>query len=205
MEKKMTNRQIRAIETKQKIIEAAKKLISAKGFDNISIDDIVKEAGVSTGSFYTYFKRKEDVVEELNQTDFYRLAEIVNEMTDKDIMERICFYCYAFLHDIENTGIEICRQWVRNNISPTNMLLGGEEITKYHYDYRAMHSILSEAVRRGELTADTPVEDLSLFMNAQLYGLMVAWCMSDSEVVGSQKTDALCSTVFQAALAPYRQ
>lgn len=204
MEKQMTNRQVRAIETRKKIIEAAKKLTCEKGFENISIDDIVKEAGVSTGSFYTYFKKKEDVIDELNKTDFYRLAEIVNGMEDKDFTERLLYYCREFLLCIENTGIEICRQWVRNNISPTTMVLGDEETTKYSYDYRAMQSVIREAVRRGELKKDTPVDDLSLFFNAQLYGLMVAWCMSDGAVVGTEKMDALFETVIHAAILPYR-
>ncbi len=205
LEKKMTNRQARAVETRNKVINAAKKLISEQGFENISVDDIVKEAGVSTGSFYTYFKRKEDVVEELNRTDFYRLAEIVNGMEDRDILERLQYYCREFLGDIEETGIEICRQWVRNNLSPTDMLLGGEQITKYRYDYRAMQSILTEAVNRGELKNNIPIDDFALFINAELYGLMVAWCMSDGEVKGSGKTDILCETVIKAAIEPYRQ
>ncbi len=205
MEKKKTTRQVRAMETKQKIMKAAKILISEKGFENISIDDIVKEAGVSTGSFYTYFKRKEDVVEELNQTDFYRLAEIVNTMADKDILERLRCYCKGFLKGIEDTGIEICRQWTRNNLSPTNMLLGGEEMTKYQYDYRAMQSVLAEGVRRGELADNLPIDDLALFFNAELYGLMAAWCMTDGEMTGSEKTDMFCDRVIKEALEPYKQ
>ena len=93
MEKKTTTRQARAVETRKKIIQAAKVLIAAKGFAETSIEDIAKQAGVSTGSFYTYFKKKEDVVEALNQTDFYRLAEIVNGMKDKDILDRLRYYC----------------------------------------------------------------------------------------------------------------
>ncbi|MCC8192150.1 MAG: TetR/AcrR family transcriptional regulator [Ruminococcus sp.] len=201
----MTNRQIRAMETKQKIMNAAEALISANGFENISIDDIAKKAGVSTGSFYTYFKRKEDVVDELNQKDFYRLAEIVNKMPDKDIIERLRLYCKDFLIGIENTGIEICRQWTRNNLSPINMLIGGEEITKYNYDYRAMKSILVEGVNCKELAADLPVDELALYFNAELYGLMIAWCMTNGEVKGSEKTDAFCDTVIKTALSPYRQ
>ncbi len=205
MEEKKTNRQLRAMETKRKIMGAAKMLISERGFESISIEDIVKEAGVSTGSFYTYFKRKEEIVEALNQTDFYRLAEIANGMPDKDTLERLRYYCKAFLKGIEETGIEICRQWTRNNLSPTNMLLGGEETTKYQYDYRAMQSILAEGIKRGELTAALPMDDLALCFNAWLYGLMVAWCMTDGEVKGSEKTDMLCDTVIKAALEPYKR
>lgn len=205
MEERKTTRQTRAMETKQKIMKAAKILISEKGFENISIDEIARAAGVSTGSFYTYFKRKEDVVEELNQTDFYRLAEIANGMKDRDILERLRYYCSEFLKGIEDTGIEICRQWTRNNMSPVYMLPIGEEITKYQYDFRAMQSMLAEGVRRGELTDDLPVDDLALVFNAELYGLMIAWCMTDGNMKGSEKTDMFCDTVVKKALEPYRR
>lgn len=186
MEEPRTSRQKRAMETKAKIVAAAKKVIAEKGFDNVSIEDIAKTAQVATGSFYTYFKRKEDVIEELNGKEFYRLAELANEMPDADILERLAFYCGKFLFTIEETGIEICRQWIRNNLSPTDMDIRGEKITKYSYDYRSMRDILSEAVKRGELVDDALVDELALYINAELYGLMVAWCMSDAEVVGSK-------------------
>ncbi len=205
MEKPRTNRQKRALETRHKIVEAAKKVIAEKGFKNVSVEDIVKEAGVATGSFYTYFKRKEDIIEEINQTDFYRLAEMANGLPDADILDRLAFYCGRFLSAIEESGIEICRQWIRNNLSPANMYIRGEEITKYDYDYRAMQRILDEAVKRGELKEDAPVDALALYINAELYGLMVAWCMSDAKVVGSEKTNLFCETVIEPTLKPYRQ
>ena len=62
MEKKMTNRKLAALETKRRLLEAAKKLICEKGLVGTSIEEITKACGVSNGTFYTYFKRKEDVV-----------------------------------------------------------------------------------------------------------------------------------------------
>ena len=203
MEKKGKIRQIRAVETRKRIVAAAKKLITDNGFENVSIEDIAREAAVSTGSFYTYFKRKEDVIEELNQLNFYHLAEITNEMKDKCLNDRLKYYCHEFLVEIERVGIEICRQWIRNNITPVSMAISDKESTKYDHDVRAMESILEEGVRRDELAGDTPVSELALFLNAQLYGLMVAWCMSDAAVVGSEKTDAFCETIIKPALAQY--
>lgn len=204
MEEPRTNRQKRAKETKAKIIAAAKKVIAEKGFDNVSIEDIAKQANVATGSFYTYFKRKEDVIDELNNNDFYRLAQLANEQQDADILDRLTYYCKKFLLTIEETGIEICRQWTKNNLSPTPMDIRGEKITKYDFDYRAMQQVLEKAVKRGELAQNTPIQDLALFFNAQLYGLMVAWCMTDSAVIGSQKVETFCKTIVKATLAPYR-
>lgn len=198
-------RQARATETRKRIVAAAKKLITENGFENVSIEDIVKEAEVSTGSFYTYFKKKEDVVEELNQLSFYRLAEITNEMQDKGLDDRLKYYCCQFLAEIERVGIEICRQWIRNNIAPVNMEISGKETTKYNHDYLAMKSLLEEGIRRDELAADTPVDEMAFYINAQLYGLMVVWCMTDASVVGSDRTDAFCETVMKPALMPYRK
>lgn len=205
MEKKGKVRQARAAETRKRIVAAAKKMITENGFENVSIEEIAKEAEVSTGSFYTYFKKKEDVIEELNQLSFYRLAEITNEMKDKGLDDRLKYYCRQFLAEIERVGIEICRQWIRNNITPVNMEISGKETTKYNHDYLAMKSLLEEGIRRGELTVDTPVDEMAFYINTQLYGLMVAWCMTDASVVGSDRTDAFCETVMKPALMPYRK
>ena len=205
MEKKGKVRQARAAETRKRIVTAAKKLITENGFENVSIEEIAKEAEVSTGSFYTYFKKKEDVIEELNQLSFYRLAEITNEMKDKGLDDRLKYYCRQFLAEIERVGIEICRQWIRNNITPVNMEISGKETTKYNHDYFSMKSLLEEGIRRGELAVDTPVDKMAFFINTQLYGLMVAWCMTDASVVGSDRTDAFCEIVMKPALMPYRK
>ena len=51
----MTNRQLAALETRKKLLEAAKKIVSEKGLINTSIEEITKACGVSNGTFYTYF------------------------------------------------------------------------------------------------------------------------------------------------------
>ncbi|MDW8294510.1 MAG: TetR/AcrR family transcriptional regulator [Aquificaceae bacterium] len=64
---------------KERIINTAKELFSQKGYSNTSVDEIVKQAGLSKGAFYFYFRSKDQLMEEL-----------VNRMADKtkDIMKR---------------------------------------------------------------------------------------------------------------------
>ena len=54
----MTNRQLAALETKKKLLHAAKEIICEKGLANVSVAEITKKCGVANGTFYTYFKRK---------------------------------------------------------------------------------------------------------------------------------------------------
>lgn len=58
-----SDRFYRLSEEKQKIIrEAALKEFSRVSFDKASINQIIKEADISRGSFYTYFQDKRDVL-----------------------------------------------------------------------------------------------------------------------------------------------
>jgi AcrR family transcriptional regulator len=47
------------------ILDATRRLLASRNFDEISVADILGEAGVARGSFYFYFSRKQDVLAEL--------------------------------------------------------------------------------------------------------------------------------------------
>ncbi|GAB6066160.1 TetR/AcrR family transcriptional regulator [Aquifex pyrophilus] len=53
------------METKERILLSAKRLFSEKGYYGTSVEEIVRDAGLSKGAFYFYFKSKEDVFKEL--------------------------------------------------------------------------------------------------------------------------------------------
>ena len=203
MKQELTNRQKAAMETRKRLLIAAWKLLYDKDFSEITVADIAKEAGVAVGSFYVYFKRKEDIVEGLEDYDFYHLAQIVNGMTEKGILDRLAYYCHEFMKGIEDYGLEITRQWIRNNVAPQRMCYSKGDDTKYTFDVRTLQSILQEGVTCGLLKTETPVDDLALFINAELYGLMLAWCMSNGAVVGSMKTDDYLHIMLTKALEPY--
>ena len=46
---------------------------------------------------------------------------------------------------------------------------------------------------------------MALFINAQLYGLMVAWCMTDGIIAGSKQIDSFCGNIVKPALMPYKK
>ena len=203
MKQELTNRQKAAMETRKRLLIAARKLLYDKDFSEITVADIAKEAGVAVGSFYVYFKRKEDIVEGLEDYDFYHLAQIVNGMTEKGILDRLAYYCHEFMKGIEDYGLEITRQWIRNNVAPQRMCYSKGDDTKYTFDVRTLQSILQEGVTCGLLKPDTPVDDLALFINAELYGLMLAWCMSNGAVVGSERTETLVRQGLAKIFEPY--
>jgi TetR/AcrR family transcriptional regulator, transcriptional repressor for nem operon len=45
--------------TRARIVETARVMFNRKGFDQVSIDDIMREAGLTRGGFYNHFSSKE--------------------------------------------------------------------------------------------------------------------------------------------------
>ena len=50
---------------RDRIVESARRLFNRSGFDAVSIDSIMEEAGLTRGGFYAYFKSKSDLYVEV--------------------------------------------------------------------------------------------------------------------------------------------
>ncbi|WP_019913359.1 TetR/AcrR family transcriptional regulator [Paenibacillus sp. HW567] len=80
-----TPRQDRSIKTKEAIVHAAMKLFSDKGFHQTNTKQIAAAAGVSTGSFYSYFADKRAVfIDVLHVYGEQLLARIDASMSEFD-------------------------------------------------------------------------------------------------------------------------
>lgn len=53
---------------RQSILDTAAKVFAERGYHHTSVKDIVQEAGISVGSFYFYFKGKEELFAELYES-----------------------------------------------------------------------------------------------------------------------------------------
>ena len=56
--------------TKQEILKTASRLFLERGFENVSIEDVVTEVNLTRGAFYHYFKSREDLFINVKTLDF---------------------------------------------------------------------------------------------------------------------------------------
>ncbi len=62
MKKQVSKRERNKANVRKILIESAIKLYLSKGFDSVSVEDIVEKTGISRSTFFRYFKTKEAVV-----------------------------------------------------------------------------------------------------------------------------------------------
>lgn len=107
---------------KREILLAARELFIRKGYDQTSVNDILKVVDIAKGTFYYYFKSKEEVLEEIILDiieDGARKAEIVLQDKSIPLVNRIIMAIKAQapefegsdeirdeLHRVENAKLE---------------------------------------------------------------------------------------------------
>lgn len=197
----MTNRQLAALETKRKLLEAAKKIVCEKGLINTSIEEITKACGVSNGTFYTYFKRKEDVIFALSREMYQEIYEKA-QVHSGSFMERLVFYMTSFSGYIEKSGLKLCQEWVRNTVDP-DLVENADDKNKLDMDIDSMKGIFERGVERNELKKDTPVDELAHTLVEVLYGEMLCWDMSGGAYSFEARTREFCGLVLPAIIKPY--
>lgn len=68
----------------QKILQAAVKVFSEKGFYNSRVSEIAKEANVADGTIYLYFKNKDDILISLFEEEFGKIVQNMRAALEKD-------------------------------------------------------------------------------------------------------------------------
>jgi len=165
-------------ETKKRIIEAGAELIHTKGFNNTGLQDILKAAGVPKGSFYFYFKNKEDFgIEVVNHyAQFFRalISDILNDES-RPPLERLqsffrWFYNYFESHGyrrgcpIGNLGQEM------GDLSTAFQLRLQQSIDGLA---AALKKVLLEAQRNGDLAHSVDCGEMAYFIISAWQGAMI--------------------------------
>ena len=195
----LTNRQIKARQTRAKIIAAAEKLIKERGFDAVGVLDITNEAEVAKGSFYSYFKRKEDVMSEIAYANFDSIRDRA-VLLNSGAAERIAAFLTDSIVYIRDTGLKVCQQWVKGVVDPADT--GGAR--KLAYDRGVIRDILEAAVAGGELSPETPVEPLANGISAAYYGIVFCWALTDGAFDPAEATMEYCESSLRRTLKAYR-
>jgi AcrR family transcriptional regulator len=85
-------------ETVRKLLEAGTIEFEERGFNGVRVDDVVKRAGISHGTFYLYFANKEDLFKALLRDALHDMEIVTGDFP---------------VVTSDDTGLRLLRAWVR--------------------------------------------------------------------------------------------
>lgn len=95
------NRLMHAVHARDRILIAAKELFSKKGYEQVTVREIAREAGCSHTSIYAYFDDKKKLLEELAKEPLALLMQEMNSITSKETfapLEKLVKVCKTYVH-----------------------------------------------------------------------------------------------------------
>ena len=180
MEQKL-GRKKQAEQTKKKIFETAVRLIKENGYNNVTISEICKSAGVAKGSFYVHYNSKEDIVRASYYTDMseyirQNYAAFLDVHPNASYNERIIYFMNLELKFAEYAGYEITCLAYTLNLG--TCIPGPSE----HFTKRDFSKDLYDTIQKN---SDKNISTLSsdevfYYFESVIRGLMATWCFSNN-------------------------
>lgn len=184
-EPRMTKRRAQAIATRNRIYAAAVELMDKSGFESITIEDISRKAGVSVGSFYHYFKAKNDIfIEIFRRADEYfeeTVAPLLHSGSAEGARGDIQLFFRHYAQFNADNGIEMVRH-LYNSHNPL-----------FRDDSRYMHALLLRLVAAGqasgELSPAIPTQTLFEHLMLVARGVIHQWVLENAAFDLPERTD----------------
>lgn len=184
---------------RQQIIVAAKRVFSDRGFNRATMEDIAKEAELSPGTLYLYFKNKEELYASLSLRILQYLHIRVGHVRDEkgtpehklQALIEAMYDVYAFDPLILINMFHLQSSETLKNLSPELM----EEIEDLsRKSIEAISSIFKEGIDQGSFVDRHPVALADIFW--ALFSGVILWNTS-KRIIDTRK-DYLMQTL-QAA------
>ncbi|MGJ9457823.1 TetR/AcrR family transcriptional regulator [Oceanobacillus sp. CF4.6] len=173
--KTIKTRAFKAQETKTSLYNSAIRLFKEKGFENVHIEEITEMAGTSKGSFYTYFKSKDDVIiEHYNQIDDV-YEEVSNHLSNVALKEQIYKVLHAGFQFCDDIGYEFLSIVLSSQLSKNEK--ESLVINKDRRLYKIMINIFQQAEQSGQFSPKKPIGYYVQSILTYYRGLYLDFCL----------------------------
>ena len=164
--------------TREKIINTAWKLFYEEGFGETTINDIIREADISKGTFYYYFRSKDDLLSTLSEIldrEYQRLeGEEPEGMSCFDRLIWLNYEVHSFMErtmDYRLLSYLYSAQIVKESFSAL--------LNRNRYYYRYVERLMEEGRNSGELTDRMAVSEMVRYFSMCERALVTEWCMNN--------------------------
>lgn len=160
------------------VVEAALEEFAGRGYEGASLNTVVRRAGISKGSLFTYFPTKAALFDALVRLAAGDIREDLRALRDRSRQEPFALRLEALVR----TGMDflerrpgLARIWFR--VLPAGHVpLGRSQVEALRRRSREfLEELIREGQERGELRRDLPAGRMAFQLNLHLEALLSAW------------------------------
>ncbi len=174
----LTERQKKALETRNKLLHKSLELFGKYGFEHVTIEQITKACDVSKGTFYTHFPSKYDVIlEKFKEFDtFYDTVEKEINPTLSASEKILTIYNEQMLYIINVVGKDVLTTVytaaMTNQVEEDHYLISPQRKI-----FQILNNYIAEGVTSGEFRQDLSIAEMQSIiqrcMRANVYDWLI--------------------------------
>ncbi len=174
-------RKEKALATKTRLYAAAEALFTQYGFDVVSVDRIVEEAGVAKGTFYVHFESRDSLLETLI-SDFVERVDVdyqafIDTFPPDTPAADMLLRLVEKIMDVMVDAIGLARMKALYRAQLANPSHGKIALSYNRRLYKTIMEVLAKGMRRGEFLAELPLEVLANHLILAMRGIIYEWCI----------------------------
>ncbi|NMD71214.1 TetR/AcrR family transcriptional regulator [Bacillus sp. DNRA2] len=171
---KKKTREQQAEETRQRIYQTALRLFETKGFNQVSVDEIVRKSKSSKGAFYGHFASKYDIfIEKFKEIDLFYENFVQNLPSHLPFEEKVIALFDAQMTFLQNElGEDLMRSVYTSGLikNEANFFANTDRSL-----YKILKQFVNEAIDHGELPNSIEIDKTSLFISRCMRGTLYDW------------------------------
>lgn len=195
----LSRQQQKSRETREKIFQAAKRILQKEGYEELSIKNICEEAGVSNGSFYHHFKTKDDLlsyyIEEQPQID-PGLLELPGSVAG--VKKGIIQVYMNYVRYCRQLGVEFIAEYYDTK----NQALNASIRTERPYPIVTVQTYVEKAVEAGVVRLNVQIDEFTTDIRMIVIGNVFEWCIKHGEADFEGNMSRSLGKYLDAVLCP---
>ena len=186
-------------DNKEKIIAATLEIVKTEGTNDLKVRTVCEKADVATGTFYHYFKNKDDLL--MHFVRILSFDEIELKTPLESIAKRICELYMHLIGKYLSMGKEFMKGFYSTGNTALSAYMG---VTDGAFEAgTVMHRCEKEiqaAIDKGILSADCNAHQVSADICTIVKGIIFEWCLMDSKISIEETLNRIIQNYFKGTV-----
>jgi AcrR family transcriptional regulator len=179
-----------------RILANAIQLFKERGFDEVTIDDIIGQLEISQATFFNYFPSKDAILRQAAEDTVGRYREMLEQEVRRDAptAEKV-----RRLLEAMGRGIQEDKRFYRTLFTRSVLNFGNARAERILSDLSA--ALMREGQRRGDVSTEYDPHELAEIFIGTYYAIIIRWLHGDG---GQSLTERLHNgaAIFLSGVAP---